>query len=209
MSMDRKMELPRPNKDNFRLNPTKAEMQKQIEEARTQKGKVILEIGPGESLGVEVKKNDVYIGVEPYSSSKQLKDRVNRANPEAKINLVENAYTLPDFAPDLMLMVAPNPNDIEDGILFDYEGKFNQAKGIVIALDTRTREATSGSGVKGLVQKIRSDFREMGIKDFNAARCRTNISGLMDEVGMEGYRGSLESSADIGHEAVVIYASKF
>ena len=71
-------------------------------------------------------------------------------------------------------------------------------------------EANTGSGVRGLVEKIKSDFREMGIRDFHAVRhFGTNLSGLMDDLGMEDYRCSLESSADIGNEAVIIYSSRF
>jgi len=50
----------------------------------------------------------------------------------------------------------------------------------------------------------------MGIRDFHAVRhFGTNLSGLMDDLGMEDYRCSLESSADIGNEAVIIYSSRF
>ncbi len=210
MSIDRGVESPYFGKDNFRLNPTKSEMEKQIETAKGNKAKVIFEIGPGESLGIEVKKKDVYIGMEPYSRSKKLNDKINKAHPMSTVNLVEQVYTLPDFEADLVLAVAPNPNDIEDGMLFDYEPWLRRAEGIVLALDTRTIEANTGSGVKGLVKKIQSDFREMGIRDFNVARVSgTSISRLVEEVGMEGYRCSLESSADIGSEAVVIYSGKF
>ncbi|MBP6891643.1 hypothetical protein KBB92_01825 [Candidatus Shapirobacteria bacterium] len=195
---------------NFKLNPSKEELQKAIIEAKSSSGNMIMEVGPGESLGVEVKKGDVYIGIEPYSRSKKLRDKVNRAHPQSKVFLVENNYTLPDFEPSLVLSVAPNPNDIENGMLYDYESFLKKSKAIVIALDTRTVEANTGSGVRGLVKKIKSDFREMGIRDFHAVRhFGTNLSGLMDDLGMEDYRCSLESSADIGNEAVIIYSSRF
>ncbi|MEL7666486.1 MAG: hypothetical protein AAGU06_03630 [Candidatus Shapirobacteria bacterium] len=139
-----------------------------------------------------------------------MRDKVNRAHPQSKVFLVENNYTLPDFEPSLVLSVAPNPNDIENGMLYDYESFLKKSKAIVIALDTRTVEANTGSGVRGLVKKIKSDFREMGIRDFHAVRhFGTNLSGLMDDLGMEDYRCSLESSADIGNEAVIIYSSRF
>ncbi len=214
MSIDRifgEARMVSPENSNFKLNPSKGELQKAIIEAKSSRGKVIMEIGPGESLGLEVKNKDVYIGIEPHSRSKELNSRVNKAHPLSKVFLVENSDTLPDFKPNLVLCVAPNPNDIEDGMLYDYENFLKNAEGIVLALDTRTVEANSGSGVKGLVKKIQSDFREMGIKDFHAAKCSgTNISAVMEEIGMEDYRCSLESSADIGYGgAMIIYSSKF
>ncbi|MEL7666485.1 MAG: hypothetical protein AAGU06_03625 [Candidatus Shapirobacteria bacterium] len=41
---------------NFKLNPSKEELQKAIIEAKSSSGNMIMEVGPGESLGVEVKK---------------------------------------------------------------------------------------------------------------------------------------------------------
>lgn len=199
--------LAQPERAEFRLNPSREELQKQIETAEMRAGKIVLEIGPGEVLGIGLKRKDVYIGVEPYSGSKKLNERINRAERGARINLVEDNQLLPKFSPDLVLSVAPNPNDIEDGVWYEYEKFIKKAKVVVMVLDTRTIEANSGSGVMGLAETIREQFAEMGRKDFHMKKHKgTNISGLMEHVGMEGHNCSLESSADLGNEVLVIWS---
>jgi len=188
------------------LNPDKSEILGMIEKTKRKGGKVLMEIGPGGSGGVSLKRNDLYIGVEPYFEG-ELRFSVNKAEIGAEVVMVDNANRLPKFKPDLFLSIAPNPNDVDDGMLFEYEGFIKGAEVVVLALDMRTREANSGSGVKGFAKKVESDLSEMGRRGIDREVISGSISELLDDLGVER-NCSLNSSADLGGRAVVVFSEK-
>jgi len=191
------------SKDGFlRLNPEKSEITSLIAETKRKGGIVIMEIGPGSRGGVGLKGNDLYIGVEPYFKG-ELSFAINKAEIGARVAMVDDVSRLPKFEPDLALCIAPNPNDIDDGMLFEYEDYIREAGVVVLALDTRTREANSGSGVKGFVKKVESDLREMRRRGIGREAVSGSISELLEDLGVER-DCNLNSSADLGGRAIII-----
>lgn len=195
------------DRDGFlRLNPNKSEIMSLIEETKRMGGKVLMEIGPGKIGGVSLEKDDLYIGVEPYFEG-ELSFAVNKAELGARVAVVTDVYQLPKFKPDLFLSIAPNPNDIENGMLFDYEPYIVGAGVVVLALDTRTREANSGSGIRGFVRKVECDLKEMGRREMGMEVVSGSISELLEDLGLER-NCNLNSSADLGGRAVVVFSER-
>lgn len=208
MSMDNKSTLS--PKDHFhnkemwpRINASKEEIRSMIEKTKKNEGKVIVEIGPGNSLGVALKNNDCYIGIDPeVTGASTLNTAVNRAEIGARTYLSDDVFRLPDgIKADLVLCVAPNPHDIERDMLYEYAELIKDARAVLIAVDMRTIEATSGSGIRALVGEIGEQLEDMGRKKILSKHVYT-----CDPLIIRGRSINLESSNDIGHEARVIYS---
>lgn len=191
---------------NLALNPEKSWISNEIENTRLKGGKIILEIGPGKSGGVGLNKNDLYIGIEPNFGG-ELNFKVNKAELGAKIAILDDSLNLPDFPPDLVICLAPNPNDIDNGMLWEYERFINRKKtAVVIVLDTRTWEAKSGLGVKGLTRKVVDDLDEMGRRRINYKEADdSDITEILEHMGIER-NCDLHSSADLGSKSVVVWS---
>lgn len=164
-----------------------------IREVRVNGGRVLLEIGPGEVMGIKPEAGDVWVGLDPIFSGVEVGE-----SGGAKTVRADDAGRLPKFVPDLVLAVAPDPNDIEGGLLWDYERFIKGAGMVVVVVDTRTREALSGAGVKGAVAKVIKDLREMG---------RRVESGEVGEtIGVMGRRVDLSLSRDLGSHSKIVYS---
>lgn len=182
-------------------------LSREIREARERGGKVIMEIGPGRTGGVALKKDDLYIGVEPYFEG-EMSFSTNKAELGARVAVVSDVWQLPQFKPDLFLSIAPNPIDVEENnMLWDYEGYIRDAGVVVVALDMRTREARSGSGVRGFEKKVRSDLQEIGRRRVESEVMSGSISGLMEDLGVDR-ACNLNSSGDLGGKAIVLSSEK-
>lgn len=187
------------------LNPEKLEILGMIEKTRIKGGLVILEVGFGEVGGISLEKNDLYIGVEPRFEGK-LSFKVNKAERGAKVIVLDDSMKLPKFRPDLLLCLAPNPNDIDDGMLYEYR-KIIEDGGVpvVIVTDTRTREANSGAGPESFKEKVIIDLRDMGRKKVKSGQAVGGISSLLDDLGVER-SSSFQASRNLGERSNVIWS---
>lgn len=188
------------------LNPEKSEILKMISGAKKKGGKVLMEIGFGDVGGISLEKNDLYIGVEPYFEG-IISFRVNQAERGANVIVVNGCEKLPDFTPDLVLCLAPNPNDIDEGMLYQYERFINDPKtAVVVVTDNRTREATSGAGAQALKNKVICDLRDMGRRNVGSSKVTGGISSMLDEVLEIERSSSFQASRNLVEEANVVWS---
>ena len=194
------------NEGYLALNPDKAKLLEMTKETWKKGGLVIVEVGFGEAGGISLEKNDLYIGVEPNFQG-QISFKVNKAERGARVVVLDDSMKLPQFRPDLLLCLAPNPNDIDDDMLFEYEGIIsNKLVPVVIVTDGRTREANSGEGLVAFGEKVINDLKDMGKgRKVAFGMASGGISDLLDDLGVE--RSShFEASNDLGEEAFVVWS---
>lgn len=187
------------------LNPDKASILERINQTRKKGGFVILEVGFGGVGGINLEKNDLYIGVEPYFGG-EVSFKVNKAERGAGVIVLDDSLKLPKIRPDLFLCIAPNPNDIDGGMLYEYEKIIEDNRvPIVIVTDLRTREANSGPGATALKDKVCMDLEEMGRRNVKSAKVSGGLSGVFDLLEID--RSSrFQASRDLGEVANVIWS---
>jgi hypothetical protein len=131
-----------------RLNPPRAE----FDSAFGQKpARSYLDIGCGERprLSVRLREGEVWVGADPAISASGESVSVQsgvHVNPEAKMFIFSDiAAEVPEFKPDWLITVAPNPKDVVEGnIINDDLEKFldtGKTQFFLLVFDNRTFEA--------------------------------------------------------------------
>lgn len=120
----------------------------------------ILDIGSGGVSSVKGKPGDEIVEVDPaFSGNKRaLIKGVTRRR-------VTDVGAVKGFQPHLVAAVAPNPNDVDGGMLFEYEEQIRGANAVVAVIENRTREAQSAGGAGRVAMTIAKQLREMGRRD--------------------------------------------
>ncbi|BCX15018.1 MAG: hypothetical protein KatS3mg088_701 [Patescibacteria group bacterium] len=134
-----------------KADPSPSEFKKIIEGKRT-----ILEVGCGETnpaRGIYPRcswKTDspdiVWVGCDPKaiaeSNGKVFIQPNQKTDPNNMIFFTREVDNLPPFSPNYISLVAPNPEDIARGLLYDLERFLNRSgQVVVIVLDNRTWES--------------------------------------------------------------------
>jgi hypothetical protein len=112
----------------------------------------ILEVGCGNPprLSWRLISGDIWVGCDPSIDSPGSSILVQKGDRPLKedTNLVvfsEKVEEVPPFSPDAIVTIAPNPQDIVEGSIFNDELKkfidINKKQYFVVAIDTRTVEA--------------------------------------------------------------------
>ena len=134
-------------------NPDKNRFYSLVQQAQT----TILDVGCGEtnpSRGIypicswKTPRGVLWVGCDPNAkANNEGKVQVHTlgphtTNPSQMIFFTLEVDSIPPFAPDYISLVAPNPRDIAEGLLYSLE-KFLQIarQKIIIVLDDRTQEA--------------------------------------------------------------------
>jgi hypothetical protein len=124
------------------------EKKEKMERLRNGRNFVVLDIGPGgerTNLSVSQRKGDLWIGVDPAIDVNKIDFRKGLVKIEEQAKrVIVPGYSdeLPDVKADLVMMVAPNPQNIaEEGLLNDIERFCKKGTQLFILLDKRTRES--------------------------------------------------------------------
>lgn len=133
------------------LNPSKDEFIREINSAR---GLSFLDIGCGENprMSVGLKKGDLWVGCDPHIKEENITGSCvhvhtsSANNPDSKLIVFNSdAASVPGFAPDWITCIAPNPKDVADDKIINYDlEKFfdsNKKQHFLVVMDNRTKEA--------------------------------------------------------------------
>ncbi len=160
-------------------------------------GRKILEVGCGNPPRVSLppERNGLWVGCDPaipvMGHEKLILPR-NFCAEGAKFVVFPwelDDRHIPSFHPDLIVLTAPNPKDVVEGLLYQLERFLEKGQEIQIALDTRTHEA------KTLGKEAVIETKTWLIKH-----------------GFQFKSGKVEgrnwNSADMGNEAIVFIGKK-
>lgn len=151
MEGESQTEIARRPYERATLNPSKDEFIRKINSTR---GISFLDIGCGENprMSVGLKKGDLWVGCDPHIRDENITGsnvQVHTSsanNPDSKLMVFNSdAASVPGFAPDWITCIAPNPKDVIDDkiINYDLEKFFDSSKQqhFLVVLDNRTKEA--------------------------------------------------------------------
>jgi len=148
MEAGNQIETLRPTYVTARLNPSREEFASAFTEKPS---KSYLDIGCGEKprLSVKLGKGDVWVGADPAIAAKGETVGVQSGvmvDKRAKVFVFSDiAAEVPEFKPDYLISVAPNPKDVVEGnIINDELEKFldtGKYQFFLIVFDNRTFEA--------------------------------------------------------------------
>jgi len=120
----------------------------------------ILEIGSGGRSAVVPEKGDQLVEVDPIFEApvREWTDRrgVNR------IRFNDSSLLRPDYQPEIVIARALNPEDIEDGILNEYEKQIKGAREVVVVIEDQTEEARRSGGSERVARTVVEQLRRMG-----------------------------------------------
>ena len=183
------------------------------EKLRGTKGLKILDIGSGGRLSISLKKGDLYVMVDPViDPNGSIISGLNRRDVGSQvISFSGSVEDVPVFAPDLTLIVAPNPVDIIDGDLLNSARPFlRQSKNVLVVLDTRTIEATinpvtfraDNSGLNEAKGKVSLFLTRLGFDVQRKRGMNDSIASVLRDMGID--RQGMLNSGDLGAEKVLI-----
>lgn len=129
-------------------NPDRNEFYKLLKSSQVS----ILDVGCGETnpqMGVyprcswKAKEGTLWIGCDPKAKAENKRVLIHQSHnprPEEMVFFTREVDTIPQFSPDYISLVAPNPQDIVEGLLYQLDN-FLQKATVIIILDNRTQEA--------------------------------------------------------------------
>lgn len=177
------------------------------------KGLIILDIGSGNRLSMSLKKGDLYVMVDPnLDPHSSLNSGFNRREPGSQIvGFSSEIDDVPDFRPNLTLMVAPNPVDILEGDLLQDSLRFIRASQAVMvvfdkitiesAVDPRTLK-TNFSGLKLAKDKVIAALRAQRFQVETRGGNGEKIDDLLEDVGIQ--RRGVLNSADLSASKSIV-----
>jgi len=154
----------------------------------------VLDIGPGLQpvLSIDQKDGDLWVGVDValgYEENQTVSRSERTVEMGAKRILIPaEAETVPEFKADLIMIIAPNPeNIVKDGLLEQIEKFIGQETMIFIKLDNRTVEnevygVRARAMIKGFLRKhhfVQDDLSSLGDRAIDTTHSKDAIGGTV------------------------------